>query len=335
MFFIVGRGRSGTTLLSHILRAHTELSVAPEALFVLLLRGRYGRIVWNERIASQFARDIWLEERLGRWKLEHAPLERRLTDLSRTNPEYARMCAEIYLADAEGRGKNAGVMLGDKNPHYSLYVRELAELFPTARFIHLTRDYRDNILSFRSVRFDLSTISALAYRWRRYNQEIIDAAERIPDRFLSMRFEDLLLRQEASTERLCRFLGVKFEPEILERYQHEEALSAWHQHILNPLDPAQASKWKSSMVSRDVAIADRICQPLGRRLGYEPATVASHPSRLRLFPGILQGWAFTELERIVFRLPLFVRTFVLRTYRAITGSRGAHETKARAISRSS
>jgi hypothetical protein len=318
MFFIVGRGRSGTSLLSRMLDAHPAIGVAPEALFVMHLWRRYGSRELDEPAIPRFVRDLWREERLRRWRLERAEVERQLVALAPAS--FARLCAKVYALHTAGSGKADPVLLGDKNPHYALFVDTLAEIFPHARFVHLVRDYRDNILSFQSVRFDLASVPALAYRWRRYNQEILRSSSRFPERYLRLRFEDLVDRPQTTLEEVCKFLGVAFEPSMLDFHtRRADTLPGWHRLLDHPLDGSQVRKWREASTPAAIAMADRVCQPLGAELGYQPA--ADGASLLRVAPGVLLGWSMTELERLLFRLPLELRTMIIRGYRRLTGNR--------------
>jgi hypothetical protein len=318
MFFIVGRGRSGTSLLGRMLDAHPAVGVAPEALFVMHLWRRYGRRELDERATLCFVQDLWREERLRRWRFERADVERKLLALAPAS--FARLCATVYALHAAASGKADPALLGDKNPHYALFVDTLAEVFPRARFVHLVRDYRDNILSFQGVRFDLASVPALAYRWRRYNQEILRRSSRFSERFLRLRFEDLVARPVPVLEEVCRFLGIDFEPSMLDFHTHrQDHLPGWHRNLERPLDGAQIGKWREALTPAAIAMADDVCQPLGAKLGYEPA--ADNAPLLRVAPGILLGWSMTEIERLVFRLPLRLRTTVIRGYRRLTGNR--------------
>jgi hypothetical protein len=317
MFFIVGRGRSGTTLLAQLLGRQPQVFVAPESLFVMNVMERHRTTAWKgERELRRFARDVFREDRMRRWRLS----VERLSELLRAAPpppSLARLCAMVYQASAEAHGVAGARRLGDKNPHYALFVRELAALFPQARFLHLVRDYRDNVVSYREVPFDLSSVAALSYRWRRYNQEVLRSASLLPERFLRIRFESLVRSPEPWLQEICRFLGVSYSPAMLtSRSRREEASESWHRRLALPVDDAQVGVWRSGLRPGEVALADRICQPLGASLGYlvEPP---SSPGRVPAAqPGLALGWAATVAERLLFRLPLPARVAIIRAYRA-------------------
>ena len=321
MFFIVGRGRSGTTLLARLLDRHPEVAVAPESLFIMYLRKRYSRADWSDReTVRRFARDLWYEERMRRWKVDPAAVEARLLELD--DLDFATACAAVYRARAAARGRSDTSLLGDKNPHYALFVDELAESFPEARFIHLTRHPPANIVSYLRVRFDLSSIPALAERWRLYHERILEAERRLPDRFFRLSYEDLVSKPRACLEATCRFLGIDFDPAMLAPpAASDEPVPEWHSHLTRPPDPERTEAWRDGLDRHQLEMAEGICQPLGTRLGYSPLVEPSASSRLRALPGITLGRFVTALERLVFLLPLRLRASMIRCYRVATGNR--------------
>ncbi|HEX7677281.1 MAG TPA: sulfotransferase [Thermoanaerobaculia bacterium] len=317
LFFLVGRGRSGTELFRAILDAHQGISVAPEALFILNLARAYRRRRWNEQRVQRFAHHLFLDDRMRLWDVTRESLEATWNALP-SDATFARRCAEVYEAHARANGKSEGCLLGDKNPTFSLFVPELMELFPRAKFVHVVRDYRDNVLSHRNVPFDLNNIAALAYRWKRYNGMILAASERAPERFHRVRYEDLVQSPVPVMERLCNFLGVQSSEAMLRaRAEDDPSAPAWHQHRRRPVDADLAGRWQGSFSPKDVAVLDRICQPLGCQLGYTPATAeSSHAWQ----SGIALGWAMTQSERLLFRFPVAAQALILRAYRHLTGS---------------
>lgn len=319
MVFIVGRGRSGTTLLSSLLDAHPLICVAPESLFIMYLYRRYRRRPWDSARVRAFARDLWLESRMGPWGLDRDEVERAL--LARGAPAgFGGLCGEVFACYARGRGRGDATVLGDKNPGYSLFVSELREVFPSARFIHVVRDPRDNVHSFSRVPFDADDTATLAYRWNYYNTAILAASRRSPPSFLRLRYEDLVRNPEAEMERLCRFLDVQFVPEMLVRRAPKPAPS-WHPYGSVPVSDNLAGRWQREMSSEAVRLVDWICSPVARELGYDVERPELGTRLLaRLGRGALVAGALVRLERLVFRLPPRAVSRIIDAYRARTAS---------------
>ena len=78
LFFIVGRARSGTTLLQTMLDANPHLAVAPECQIVMNLYSRYRTADWNRAKILRFHNDLWRESRLVTWELNKEKLKTEL-----------------------------------------------------------------------------------------------------------------------------------------------------------------------------------------------------------------------------------------------------------------
>jgi hypothetical protein len=318
MFFLVGRGRSGTTLLKSILDAHPSISVAPEGLFVMNLYRSYRRGAWTPMRMRRFAGHLFLERRMRRWSLDRDELEERW--LQTDDPTFARLCANVYEMHTDRTEKASKRLLGDKNPHYALFVRELGAIFPRARFVHVVRDYRDNVASYLNVPFDVKSPAALAHRWIHYNSAILDAAAREPARFHRLRFEDLVSTPGPTLQSLCDFLGIAMDPAMMgSRDTGSVDGLEWHRHVGKPITAELAGQWSRHLTRDQAATLDRICQPFAMQFGYAPAELGGAKGR-RGPAGAAIGWSVTALERQVFKLPISVQALLINTYRRLTGN---------------
>lgn len=132
-----------------------------------------------------------------------------MTDLNRT------------LHDAD-----PGCLIVDKTPSYSEWPEHLAWIvrhFPEARFVHLVRHPSDVIRSL--VRMQLTEQSSQRFPdgaspyhvaeaiWIRHNEHIEQAlASAAPDRWLRVRYEDLVADPDAVLAGVCDLLGVDQDP---------------------------------------------------------------------------------------------------------------------------
>ncbi len=323
MLFIVGRGRSGTTLLQSILNSSDKIAVAEEAQFIMLLCNKYLNTKWDiERVIS-FYEDLWLESRLKNWNLEKTILREELISFS-NNPTFAGLCSVVYAHNARKQGKIDVAVLGDKNPHYALYIAKLIEIFPNARFIHIIRDYRDTIVSYQNVDFDPNSTAALAYRWNRYNKEVLHFKAMHPEKFITLKFENLLAEPENNLKQICEFLTVDYAPSMMNFHEKKGGdywNKEWQPNIARPIDKGHVYTWKKKMADSDVRIADSICAKMAAKLGYEPK-YEEHPFGLRVktIPGVFYGWLLTMLERIIYSIPSGITASIIRIYRKLTKS---------------
>jgi hypothetical protein len=262
---VLGVSRSGTTLLKSMLDAHSQLAIPTESYFIPQLWDRHGERPDRDAILA----DLGRLERIRQWGIDVEALARHLP----AEPSFAQVIDGVYSAYAESQGK---ARYGDKTPLHMQHLDLLARVFPNARYVHIVRDGRDAALSFlamtRRPRFNVSrprAIGDFASAWRR---EIL-AARRFGREhpYLELRYEDLVTDPEARLRDVCAFLGLAYEPTMLE-YHHAPDLDITVDHVLLAQPPAgTARKWREQMAERDVELFEAIAGDVLSELGYERA----------------------------------------------------------------
>jgi hypothetical protein len=206
-FFIVGSARSGTTLLRVILNAHPKVTVPPESRFVTELWHGSDHVD-----VEAFLRELEGHRQFKSWNLPIDSVRAALA--GRDNVPYATAIEAVYTAYARRVDKE---IWGDKTPRYVDHIPFLAGLFPGARFVHLVRDGRDVALSYAKVPFGPKTVAKAAALWARRVRVGVTEGRRLGDsRYKEIRYEDLVDAPEDTTRSLCAFLGIEFDPDMME-----------------------------------------------------------------------------------------------------------------------
>ena len=271
--FIVGCGRSGTTLLRAMLDSHPELAVPAETKFIARMgaaRRRYERPSGfdAERFVADMFRRTALEER---WELSRSDV----TSVLRERPpaDYADAVRRVFAAMAEQRGKTR---YGNKTPIHVMTMPLLAEIFPEARFVHLIRDGRDVTLSYLETEFGPTTVVGGALHWRRHvSRGRATGRELGLSRYHEVKYEDLVAAPEAILRPICVFLGLPYDERMLTYHERAEELLGgvklpqYHQGLRRP--PDRHRSWKTEMDQSDVARFEAIAGRLLSALGYERA----------------------------------------------------------------
>ncbi|MCB9748067.1 MAG: sulfotransferase [Candidatus Omnitrophica bacterium] len=320
MFFIVGRGRSGTSLLQTILNQHPHIAVAPEAQFVMLLYRKYRRRKFDEKVILNFYQDLFLEARLKNWKIDKTLLKKELLAIDK--PDFSKLTHCVYAHYGHQRGKIKPLILGDKNPHYALFVKDLIQIFPKAKFIHLIRDARDNVLSYRNVSFDMKSTTALAYRWNFYHKEILKVSEQYNAQFTRLYFEQLIESPEKELRRICRFLGVGYNPGMLQFYQSVEWDTPWRRNLYKPLDRNLPQNWRQKMSQEDIGAVECVCGKLLSKFSYSVSLSNVTPIKyyfIKIF-GFFCAGIYTCLEKVIYYFPIRFVAWFLIGYRKLTGT---------------
>jgi len=111
----------------------------------------------------------------------------------------------------------------EKTPNHILCLPYIRQLFPDAPIIHIIRDGRDVAESLTKVRFGSLNFFENLVGWR----DAVSAARQFgdsDDRYLCIRYEDLVADPSATLKVVCGFLGVRFEERMLAPDGSESAL---------------------------------------------------------------------------------------------------------------
>jgi len=305
-----------------MLNSHPHISVSPEGLFELNLKNKYGKAVWTKDTIKHFYEDLWLESRLSNWNLIKNNL---ISDLMKFDLRwsYADFCRVVYRGYAKSQKKSETILFGIKNPLYSLFIKDLINIFPGAKFIHLVRDPRDTIISYQKVPFDSSVTSTLAYRWKYYNQTILKQLKKHSIKPITLNYERLVTDPENKLKRICQFLNIEYDSQMLKFDENINMQTGdWHGNLTGQVKTNRLFVWKKSMEKKDIDCTNYICQDLTERFGYDISSKNySITTTLLIIPGIIFGWVTIFLEKLLFYyLPLDIRSILLRYYRIFTNS---------------
>jgi hypothetical protein len=262
---VLGVSRSGTTLLKAMLDAHSQLAIPSESYFLPQLWDRHG--AQPERDA--FVEDLGRLERVREWGVDPEDVRALLPE----RPTFAEAIQSIYRLYAEARGKPR---FGEKTPLYMQHLDVLERAFPDARYVHIVRDGRDAALSMlamtRKPRFNLSRprgVGDFACAWRREVRDAQRFGRTHP--YLELRYEDLVEQPESHLREVCAFLGLEYEPGMLEYHRREDpSLYADHPRLAQP-PVRDARSWRKEMRPADAELFEAIAGDLLAELGYERA----------------------------------------------------------------
>ena len=303
---VLGVRRSGTTLLRVMLDRHPELAVPDESYFVPQLADRHLRHIDPD----EFVDDLRRIDTLAEWNV---PLDKVRARLTERMPIGAAI-ATVYAVYAEERGKPRW---GDKTPMYMQNLRLLERLFPDALFVHLIRDGRDAALSFLSMPQGLMTETwmqprdpaAFASQWRAEVKAARRLGRRVGDeRYLEVRYEDLVGDVESVLRRISAFARLSYEPAMTDYVGNVEGISAKpHQQSLRQPPTAGLRDWRLQMSPEDVGAFDRVAGDLLDDLGYESHERPGASGRLRRvsYGARVAGWRAASFG--VRRSPLWRR----------------------------
>jgi hypothetical protein len=292
-FFVIGRARSGTTLIRTILDAHPNIKIPLESPLILDLSAEYAaRKEWSESDLNYFFEQLIKIKDFYKWAYDHSQLK-TLLDNQKGASSFKRIIETIYLNAPDHFRKSDVKLLGDKNPVYSIRIRQLFKLYPEAKYIHLKRDHRAHVLSMLETELYSSDIVALAYRWRFSARQICRLKKKHPDQFFTLKYEEFVCSPEVHTEEMCQFLGLAFKAEMLSYQEgvsdyfeeNKDKIETHHHRVYKPIDTSRINSWKEKLSTEQIATIDYIVGAWAEKEGYrcEDSGLGIY-QRLRLLP---------------------------------------------------
>lgn len=245
-FFIVGSGRSGTTLLRLILAGHSRLHIPPETWYILYMVEELP--VTDVLMPAQVERAITLMVEDYRWPdMNMTADELRREVIGLTAPRLVDIVNIVYRRHLAASGKQR---FGDKTPIYFKIIPQLVALYPDAKFIHLIRDGRDVAISWIDLNYD--RYYEQSFEWTmamESREEFIHGP--YANRVLEIRYEDLVRDLENTVRRVCVFLDEEFEPGMLSWNSLETLIPERERHIHGkigqPVSPDAAAVWRRKL----------------------------------------------------------------------------------------
>ena len=266
--FLVGCPRSGTTLLQQMLDAHSSITIAPETHFIRRFfhkRKNYGELK-NDINYRKLINDIVALPEFDEMNLESEHFKRIAWEVDRS---YAALF-DLLLHEFLNLSKVS--IVGEKTPNHLLYMQTLQNFFPDARFIHIIRDPRAVVNSWRTVPWSTGTIKNDARVWQRY----MNTAKNKPpanESLLSLTYEQLVTAPEVTLKKICEFLAVPFESSMLQYHNKETKLvnavrEPWKQNSTQPVSHNSLTRWQNDLTPEMVSDIEAVSWIEMRRLGY-------------------------------------------------------------------
>lgn len=297
--FVVGTGRSGTSLLRTMLDAHPNLHLAHEASFYVDPLG--ARLAddgnaWFERYRRSFS-FAWLG-------VAPADVRRRLAEHERPTRQHA--VRAVLASAAASRGKRRA---GDKTPAHGQHLDTVRAEHPDARIVNVVRDPRRVVASLARMPWAASSLALNA----RFCEQQVSAVLDHPGEVCHVRLEDLIEDPERELRRVLEFVDEPWDAAVLDPDRRDASgvpPFPWFQDALRPVQPSPPRP--VDLPAAWVRIVEQTNRRTMARFGYEPEPdlpVVSRPQRAAARAADLPQVAATaargaRLARLVLRREL-------------------------------
>ena len=288
IIFVTGAARSGTTMLARLLGAHSEIYTFNELHFfgdLVEPQDANRKLNYNQSVNLCTV----LVARCLRGLFCNTPNanERRIAATIIDDLDHGTMTPKAIFAAVirETAEANAKRMICEQTGRNIFYVKTLLELFPNSKIINIVRDPRA-VLASQKGRWRMRRMGAnhlpisemlrnrvnyhpftIVRLWIRAGMQAIKYSKH--NRFLIIRYEDLIVDPKGYARRLCEFLNITYEPAMID-------IPLWgssnisHNGKKNGISIEAAEKWRENLSISEVMICEKMTKNLMQYFNYKP-----------------------------------------------------------------
>ena len=250
--FIVGFPRSGTTLIEQTLTVHPRISAGDELPYINDITQIMPRLLASPLNYPDALAELWMgDQREGLNELRDYYLNR---------------------AAKSGIFKEGADFFTDKMPLNETHLGLIALLFPQSPIIHVIRHPLDVLLSVYSNHlthgfFCAAQMETIAQHYNLVADLILHYRQNLNMRYLPVRYEDMVVDQEANVRKILDFVGVDFDPRCLSFEQNTRyARTASYAQVTEKLYDRSRYRYRPYLKHLEPVL--EILRPVIDRLGY-------------------------------------------------------------------
>jgi hypothetical protein len=189
-----------------------------------------------------------------------------LQEKSRSYELFFRLMIEVF-ADS-----NDAKRCGEKTPQNIRYLRELVTIFPRAKIVHIVRDPRDVVASLMRMPWAPDSIVMNALKWK-IDMLYVREFSRSGGVVHEFRYEDLIDCPDDTLRLLCRFLGLTWDPAMLDFNVSADSNirdEPWKNGTRRELNATAVAGWKKTFKPAEAGLIQTICSPFLKNYRYFP-----------------------------------------------------------------
>lgn len=220
-------------------------------------------------------------------------------------------CADIsglyeYIFGREMEFSGAELSFIKENQLYEFYPF-INKFFPDSRFVYLIRDPRDMALSWKASKSHVGGFLSAARQWKKDQQNSLKLTACIPeDKLYMLKYEDLIANTSSSLNKLCEYLELDYEEEMLSFYKSDTVrINASREdnwkNLSKPVMSKNSNKFLQHMTKEDILFVEHICQFEMPYFGYD--CISSLESLNSITEQMMASYETLDLESSVYDVP--------------------------------
>lgn len=288
--FIIGPGRSGTTLLVNLLREHDNCIVNGEIDFFLFFYRKYKNIhVVSNKLVDDLknyiehivdAKPIAFSQRIDYTYLNLLEVGKPIS--------YQQIIKIMHFV-FNSKNKNTGAIttIIDKHPYYNYHAEKIIELFPNAKCIGLIRDYRafvNSNLSSPEKYIPTFSVNYYALSWRNNIKSLLKDKKSYPNNIKIVKYEDWMNESENYLKEMLDYFSLTHtfsmndfylkNKKILDSLDDDmkKKISKRTLSILTklsrPINPDRVNTWREKLSTNQIQQCEMIANRYGSKIGY-------------------------------------------------------------------
>lgn len=307
--FILCTERTGSSLLSLMLNLHSNILSPSEEPFAIYFWKKYrNKTYWNEPDIIDYVDSFFLitEKNTNLYfSKKNVFLESLLEHKEILN--FDRVVKLTYLHFIDIKDKSNVRIIVDKQIKFFFHLELLQQIFPSAKYVILTRDVRDNIVSKSNRKLNWNQhplfLSAL------WNDTYNNIEKLVSNKRIIVTYESLISDSELVLKNICHWLEIEYQPKMIETEGVFESLlekkkndissdfihrlKHFHSGLSQKPNSNKIGQYKEAFDPKILIEIESICGDNLNKLGYETNS---------------SSFQITQLKRIYF-------TFLAKCYR--------------------
>lgn len=263
--FVIGAQRSGTTFLAERLGRFENFMTTPEAQIIKKI------LSWSNKNfdlnqAEIHANLVYDEFRF--WTLGIHFTKKQIIEslfsgggIALANELLSTYCSEIQ--------KPTAIYWVEHSPENIHDVPWLSTELPEAKFIHIIRDARGVLNSFRGIKWGPHSARRIADYWTSTTLAGAILESSLPTRVISVRYEDILANTRSELERLVQFVGAMPTSESSNiSFKLPDFTLDQHSLVGEAIDVRRATAWREMLSDRDIKTIEHYARMALIHFGY-------------------------------------------------------------------
>jgi tetratricopeptide (TPR) repeat protein len=250
--FILGFPRSGTTLVEQTLSAHPRIAAGDELPIINEIADLMPRLFDSPLSYPEALAELWMGDRREGLDTLRDYYFQRVRQLG------------VLAPDAD--------KFTDKMPLNETHLGLIALIFPAAPLVHVLRHPLDVVLSVFSNHlthgfFCAYDLASIARHFLLIHELVSHYRAEMPLRYLPIRYEDIVERQEASVRALLGFVGEDFDARCLDFHENRRyARTASYAQVTEKLYSRSRFRYRDYLPHLEPVLP--LLGPVIERLGY-------------------------------------------------------------------